>query len=393
MEIFLPMSWLLLGCIVTTLTAIVAVAPRACGRNVSRRTLGAGSMLAGAGWFATYLLLAAPTWGQDGATPSAAAGEAAPAPVPAPVPAPASTPAQPATSPTPEPRPEPAPAAAPAEAQPAATNAEEAKPVSSDVKAKEASSEAGPTTTDAAPAAKPLVAAEASPAASPAAAPQAEAPPTAEAPEPPSAKSEGVRTLSVAPRDAVGGARFDRERRPVWVEAPSNHVGAVHTTSIASGAWLSPDEGRRALDDLALRATREYVAELVHHPRAELLADTYDLPYVKSRVLKRENMYEEQIEGELSGSSYQAHALLEFDAGFRDEALRRWREIVTRMRLLQSGLGLGGILLVVSLLYGLLRADTATRGYYTRTLQWVAAVAILGVVAAGVLLAKNIPWL
>jgi len=203
----------------------------------------------------------------------------------------------------------------------------------------------------------------------------------------------GARTLSVAPRESVGLSTFDRERRPAWVESPAQRVGVIHSTAVSSGPWLSPDEGRRALDEQLLKATREYMAEQIRSPRADMLTSTYEVTDVKNRLLKPENIYEEQIEGELSGSMYQVHALLEFDESFREEVRRRWREIVTRMRLVQTGLGGSGILLVVALLFGLLRADTATRGYYTRTLQFVAAVAILGIVAAGVLLAKSIPWL
>lgn len=229
---------------------------------------------------------------------------------------------------------------------------------------------------------------------------------TAEAPDAPDTSSPSVpaspanahgasdvRTLSVEPREGVGAVRIDRQRRPAWVESASLRVGPLHTTAVSSGPWLSAEEARRALDERLLQATREYLVELVDHPNADLVTSTYTLADVKNRLLTPDHLYEERVEGELSGSTCQLHALLQFDESFRTEALQRWREIVTRIRLTQAGLAAGGLLLLVAMLFGLLRADTATRGYYTRTLQILAAVTILGIVAAGVLLAKKIPWL
>lgn len=209
----------------------------------------------------------------------------------------------------------------------------------------------------------------------------------------PAGEARGVRELGVAPSAALGGVKIDHARRPAWVESAPQRVGELHTNSVSSGPWLAPDEARRALDEKLVEATRHYVEERIPHQRIDLLLPQYDLSYIKSRLLRPENVYEEQIEGELSGSSYQIHALLEFDGGFRGELDSRWQAIVRRMRLALTGVAGGGVLLGIAVLFGLLRADTATRGYYTRTLQFVGAVAILGLVAAGVLLAKSIPWL
>lgn len=205
--------------------------------------------------------------------------------------------------------------------------------------------------------------------------------------------SDGVRELTVEPREGVGAVKFNREGRPAWVESAAVRVGAVHTTAVESGPWLSPDESRRALDEKLLAAAREYVAEIVHHRHSDLVAQTFDTAYVKNHLLSSSDIYEEQLEGELSGSTYRTHALLKFDGTFRSEVESRWNAIVTRARLAQIGL-VGGIVLVLfASALGLLRADTATRGYYTRTLQLVAAVAILSVVAAGIMLARSFPWL
>ncbi|MGE0759821.1 MAG: hypothetical protein AB7O38_22595 [Pirellulaceae bacterium] len=87
----------------------------------------------------------------------------------------------------------------------------------------------------------------------------------------------------------------------------------------------------------------------------------------------------------------QAHALLVFDEPFRQEIDRRWSEIRSRSRLVQTGLSAGAILLLLGTLFSYFKLDTATKGYYTRRLQFVTAGTILALVAASVLLAKWIP--
>ena len=62
-------------------------------------------------------------------------------------------------------------------------------------------------------------------------------------------------------------------------------------------------------------------------------------------------------------------------------------------RLLQTGLGAGMALLVLSTLFGYFKLDTATRGYYTLRLQFATAGAILAIVAVSLIVANWIPWL
>ena len=45
------------------------------------------------------------------------------------------------------------------------------------------------------------------------------------------------------------------------------------------------------------------------------------------------------------------------------------------------------------LLFGYFNADTATRGFYSGRLKFVTVVAILGMIVAGFLMARSIPWL
>ena len=50
------------------------------------------------------------------------------------------------------------------------------------------------------------------------------------------------------------------------------------------------------------------------------------------------------------------------------------------------------VLALLAVVSGFFRLDHATRGRYRGRLQWIAAGAILGLIAAGVLLGRRIPW-
>ena len=82
-------------------------------------------------------------------------------------------------------------------------------------------------------------------------------------------------------------------------------------------------------------------------------------------------------------------------AGRIDEAI--WngyaREVAIAFRLRGLALGFGAVLCLLTVVFGYLRLDTATRGYYTGRLQFLAATAILIVIVAGALLASRVMWM
>ena len=84
------------------------------------------------------------------------------------------------------------------------------------------------------------------------------------------------------------------------------------------------------------------------------------------------------------GPMYQMHALLEFGPEFRKELdgrrgdlERHAREMAIAFRLRGLALGFGAVLCLLTVVFGYFRLDTATRGYYTGRLQFLAATAIL----------------
>jgi hypothetical protein len=179
--------------------------------------------------------------------------------------------------------------------------------------------------------------------------------------------------------------------RPSWVEAPPQREGSIHSTSVCSDPWTSHQKASQELDKKLVTATSEYIAE---HLGSNLAASLihYDLPEIKRKLLPSANVYHEKILVSF-GPMHQVHAKLEFSPDFRDELDRRWAEIRATYRLGQTGLVGGGVLLLLATVFGYFRLDNATRGYYTGRLQFMAAAAILAIIASGVMFSRWIYWL
>jgi putative salt-induced outer membrane protein YdiY len=125
----------------------------------------------------------------------------------------------------------------------------------------------------------------------------------------------------------------------------------------------------------------------------------YDMGYIKKHLVKRGNTFEEKLQMSF-GPMYQTHALLEFGPEFRKELENRRgdlktyaRERAIAFRLRGLALGFGAVLCLLTVIYGYLRLDTATRGYYAGRLQFLAATAILIVIVAGAWLASRVMWM
>jgi hypothetical protein len=179
--------------------------------------------------------------------------------------------------------------------------------------------------------------------------------------------------------------------RPSWVESPPMHVGEVHTTAVSSQPFARLNDCWQALDKELVRATDEYIAEHLGQSFATQFV-RYDAKTIRSRFVKPENMYHEQIVVSI-GPMHQVHALLEFKPEFRAELDERWAQVTRYSRLSQVGLGSFALLALLSVVFGYFRLDNATRGYYTGRLQFLTAAAILAIVGVGVVAARWVVWM
>jgi hypothetical protein len=237
-------------------------------------------------------------------------------------------------------------------------------------------------------------------------APEAKAPeakaPEAKAPEAkaPEAKPESGATAaspakepaadpSKEPVKIITNVQYLAKDRPDWLEKKPFSEGATMRVAVKAGPYYRMRQCLADLDDELRSATAEFIADDLGSTRAAGLI-RYNVSEIKNRLVKA--TFEEQLTTSV-GPMNQAHALLVFDNSFRKEIEQRWKQIKSLSRLLQVGIGSGVVLLMLATMFGYFRLDTATRGYYTGRLQFMAAAAILTLVAASVMLIKWIPWL
>jgi len=179
--------------------------------------------------------------------------------------------------------------------------------------------------------------------------------------------------------------------RPAWVEGPPMHVGEVQTTAVSSGPFSRSQDCWHEFDNQIVKATDEYIAEYLGESFATQFIH-YDAKTIRTRFLKPENIYQEQIVVSI-GPMHQVHGLLEFNPDFRSELDERWAQVTRYSRLTQVGLGSFALLSLLSVVFGYFRLDNATRGYYTGRLQFLTAAAILAVVGVGIIAARWVVWL
>lgn len=179
--------------------------------------------------------------------------------------------------------------------------------------------------------------------------------------------------------------------RPSWVESPPMHVGEVHTSAVSSGPFARIQDCWHALDQELVKATDEYINEHLGQSYASQFIN-YDAKTIRTRFLKPENIYHEQIVVSI-GPMHQVHALLEFKPEFRSELDGRWAQFTRFSRLTQVGLGAFAVLALLGVVFGYFRLDNATRGYYTGRLQFLTAAAILAIVGVGVVAARWVVWM
>lgn len=177
--------------------------------------------------------------------------------------------------------------------------------------------------------------------------------------------------------------------RPSWVEAMPVRKGDEQWTAVNSGPYARRGDCVKALDAQIQLALDDYIAEYLGSPLAPKLLG-YSAGDARRRLLH--DTYEETITVSV-GPMQQLHAKLDFSSDFRAEIERRWSQWRAASRIGQVGLGFAAILGLLTTSAGFFRLDHATRGYYTGRLQFLAAGVILGLGAAGVLVARLIPWI
>lgn len=202
------------------------------------------------------------------------------------------------------------------------------------------------------------------------------------------------------PESQENAIEIDYEARPAWVESPPDRTSAIHTTSVSSGPHVRKEDAARELDRKLKSATDDYIDEYVKHSGATRFAElNFDNAYIRGQLLDADHQFDEVLVfHDFVGKGgaqpmHQSHALLQFDNAFRGEIDSRYKDVVKTARLYKTGVIASGVMAFLATLLAYFKLDTATRGFYTGRLQFGTAAAILALIAAGVLLAKWIPWI
>ena len=169
------------------------------------------------------------------------------------------------------------------------------------------------------------------------------------------------------------------EESPDWVNAPDGVVGDSYQMTIVVGPWKTRQECDDDLPGELYKALEHYAEMCLGEPAGTRVA----LPYAFLREQVVKDQWEEKIWSPGNRATMtQLHVLLRFDREVKDRILQeRERGVITR-RLWMGGSGLAALLWLLTVSYGYLKTDLATGGVYRGRLQFAAALAILGPVAA-----------
>jgi hypothetical protein len=172
--------------------------------------------------------------------------------------------------------------------------------------------------------------------------------------------------------------------KPKWVETPPRLVGDVRRVVVHAGPYSTLDECYERL--------REEIRQAVRHRIEDLARASTGSPYIYAPELSwmrlsdddivRDLLVDQYVEpGEASfGSTKTAWGLLEFTDVKDGELLRAWRAYARRDGIKATTAISALVLGILGFVFGLLKVDTWTRGYYTKRLFIGVPAAIIAVV-------------
>lgn len=170
--------------------------------------------------------------------------------------------------------------------------------------------------------------------------------------------------------------------RPAWMDGPMGRVGNVYRTTVKVGPSFSRTECEQQLPDALRLAVRIYTDHFLGDGKGQYVNDL-DMSYIRNHLVRGE--WEERRQTTFE-TMITLHELLEFDSEANEVIEASYKQSVVMGRLGYTTMGGGAILGLLTILFGYLKLDTLTRGYYTGRLRLTAATAILALAAIAGLL-------
>jgi hypothetical protein len=191
----------------------------------------------------------------------------------------------------------------------------------------------------------------------------------------------------------LGKTLFIPPGRPDWIREykVGNRQPGSEWAAVDSGPWKTRAECEKALSEAVKKAADEYVQ---FHLNSQIAPQILQLDgaQLKNELVKSSDIYGETIEGVSFGKMEQVHAKVHFDEKFQKRIASEWNDLKAKWRLGQVGVVAFVLLGLLGTASGFFKANTATRGQRTSTLQFAAAGTILAIVVAGVTAARYLYW-
>ncbi|MBA4106607.1 MAG: hypothetical protein C0485_12690 [Pirellula sp.] len=178
--------------------------------------------------------------------------------------------------------------------------------------------------------------------------------------------------------------------KPDWVLNPPKQIGNVRKFVVISDPYLTAEECRQDADEkmqnLALNRAAELSGAATRRNGAASLADLgLGGDYVRRELCTDE--YVDVIDSSV-GEMRKTYSLVEFNEAQDALLIDRARSYSRQEGLLDVTLIGGGVLASIATLFGLLKVDTWTRGYYTKRLFLGVPAAIITVLTLFVVAGK-----
>ncbi|MEX2308324.1 MAG: hypothetical protein WD738_12055 [Pirellulales bacterium] len=166
--------------------------------------------------------------------------------------------------------------------------------------------------------------------------------------------------------------------RPAWVDETPKRVGNTHRDVIVTDEYATIEECYEATDISLLAKTNARIEKLTNDNWSFGSAHNLGigLDYIRREIATDE--YVETVERSF-GPMKKMYTLIEFSPAVDRELKVRWDAHRRQERFAMVGKGAGSVLALVALVWGLLRIDTVTKGYYTKRLFLGVPAAIIGV--------------
>jgi hypothetical protein len=195
--------------------------------------------------------------------------------------------------------------------------------------------------------------------------------------------------LAADPKDEVAkeavkdsfGLDDEGKLPPKWVITPPKQVGQVYRASVASDPWATAEECRQQLvESLLPQAVAKRIEYLAPSRvrRKVTVADPLALGIGPDFILS--DICRDEFTGTVDssvGEMKKVHVLLEFDENIDNFLLDAWLRNERQTRLTSFGKIAALSLTGLAAIYGLLRFDTWSKGYYSRQLLVGGTLAII----------------